>query len=145
NQPTCPGDGWLTLGAGNYARLSAATVDTFCPLLSVHIETPDGIGAFLPDEKVFVHDNQNLPWGTSPGALAESMRCTTAVGPGAAIAAARPYGRVDHYFATLPENVEDALGACVLSIVDLGTVAGPTNGYLRRAQARAADAALAKV
>jgi hypothetical protein len=145
NQPTCPGDGWLTLGAGNYAQLTGGTVDSVCPPLSVRIQTPDGIGAFLPDEKVVVHDNQNLPWGTQPGALAESMRCTTAVGPGAAVAAARPYGRVDHYFARLPENLTDALGQCVLSIVDIGTVSGSSDGYLRQSQARAADAALSKV
>ena len=69
--------------------------------------------------------NAELPWGALPGALAESVRCTMAVGPGAAVAAARPFGRVDRYVGRAARRPEPRTCAdCVLSIVDLGTVAG---------------------
>jgi hypothetical protein len=142
-QPTCPVDGWLTLGAGNYARAGESSVESVCPVVNTKLRTPDGIGAFLPDQSVVVRYNQRLPWGAQPGALAESMRCTEAVGPGAALAAARPLGRVDRYSATLPTDLAGALASCVLSIVDIGTVAGV--GAARQIAARAADATLARL
>ena len=62
---------------------------------------PDGIGAVpaRPAPRSCAHNQEQLPWGAVPGALAESVRCTVAVGPGAAVAAARPFGRVDRYAA----------------------------------------------
>ncbi|WP_244367851.1 hypothetical protein [Micromonospora echinofusca] len=144
-RPTCPVDGWLTLGAGNYAAWDGAPVPTSCRRPDVTVERPDRIGAKLPDqETVVLHNQEKQPWGAVPGALAESVRCTVAVGPGAAVAAARPFGRVDRYAPTLPEDPRKLLGACRLSIVDLGTVAG-TDPAVRAAAARRADTALARV
>ncbi|MFD0597897.1 hypothetical protein ACFQZ4_41200 [Catellatospora coxensis] len=93
--PTCPADGWLTLGAGNYAERtgvgkepaeggSAPEPDSpqLCPKLDVAIERPDAVGAYLPDQEAVVEHQRELPYGTVPGALAESVRCTAAVGPG---------------------------------------------------------------
>jgi hypothetical protein len=143
--PTCPVDGWLTLGAGNYAQRATGTVEGECPSTDVKIQTPDGIGANLPDQETDVAAiNRALPYNAQPGALAEAVRCTVAVGPGAAIAAARPYGRVDRYEPGLPKNPAELLSACVLSIVDLGTIAGD-DPAVRQAEARAADATLARV
>ncbi|MFD0823948.1 hypothetical protein ACFQ0D_37785, partial [Micromonospora zhanjiangensis] len=80
-QPTCPVDGWLTLGAGNYARRGTSPVTGACPAPKVPVEQPDGIGANLPDQRNVVLDNSDkMPWGAMPGALAESVRCTVAVG-----------------------------------------------------------------
>jgi hypothetical protein len=145
-QPTCPVDGWVTLGAGNYAAGSRdATTPTSCPPLNAEISRSDRIGAYLPDQRALVvHNKERLPWGAVPGALTESVRCTTAVGKGAAVAAARPFGRVDRYEPALPGNAHDLLASCVLSIVDLGTVAGDDAG-VRAAAARRADAELARV
>jgi len=144
--PTCPVDGWVTLGAGNFARRTTGTTAGECPPAHVTVETPDRIGAYLPDQQTVVLRNQRLPWGAVPGALAESVRCSLAVGQGGAIAAARPFGRVDRYTAALPPPAlaRALLAACVLSIADLGTVAGedPT---VRRAAARQVDAALANL
>lgn len=139
--PTCPADGWITLGAGNYARRSAATPGGECPPANPTIQTPDRIGAFLPDQPAVGLNNKRLPWGAVPGALAESVRCSFAVGVGGAVAAARPYGRVDRYGATLPADARAQLAACVLSIVDLGTVSGE-DPAARRTAARRVDAAL---
>jgi hypothetical protein len=142
-QPTCPADGWLTLGAGNYAQRTFAEVESACPATTTRVDRPDAIGGYLPDQPMTVRRNQALPWGAQPGALAETVRCTAAAGPGAAVAAARPYGRVDRYAPALPGDAAGFLGACVLSMVDLGTVAG--TGTERQVAARGADAVLARV
>jgi len=143
-RPTCPGDGWVTLGAGNFAQRPGGLTAGECIPLRVAIH-PAGTGASLPDQQaVVVHNREKLPWGAVPGALAESVRCSVAVGPGAAVAAARPYGRVDRYAPALPERAQPLLSACVLSIVDLGTVAG-ADPARRRNAARQVDAVLARL
>ncbi|CCH17680.1 hypothetical protein [Micromonospora lupini] len=145
HRPTCPVDGWLTLGAGSFAAWNGTRADGGCPPAGVAVEQPDGIGANLPDqESVVQYNQQRLPWGTMPGSLSESVRCSVAVGPGAAVAAARPFGRVDRYAAGLPADPRRLLGSCVLSIVDLGTVEG-TDPAARAVQAREADKQLARV
>lgn len=122
-RPTCPADGWVTLGAGNYAQRTPDGTVGACPPLNAVVE-PRAPGANVPDQHVVVdHNQKKLPWGAVPGALAESVRCTSAVGPGAALAAARPFGRVDRYAAMFPDDPAPLLAACRLSIVDLGTVA----------------------
>ncbi|MDG4824549.1 hypothetical protein O7635_22095 [Asanoa sp. WMMD1127] len=146
-KPTCPVDGWLTLGAGNFAGWRRGTpVTGACPPLSVDVQRPDGIGAFLPDldKQAVQYNQQSLTWGAVPGALPEAVRCTVAVGPGAAVAAARPYGRVDNYEPQLPADAKKLLERCTLSMVDLGTVSGDDPAVRQTAAARA-DAALARV
>jgi hypothetical protein len=144
HQTTCPADGWLTLGAGNYAAYDIERITGVCPPLAPELTQPDGIGANLTQQPAIVEQNSDrLPYGAVPGALAESVRCSMAVGPGAAIAAARPFGRVDKYQPTLPDDPSGLLSTCVLSIVDLGTVDG--TGAHRQAQVQAADAMLARV
>jgi hypothetical protein len=137
---TCAGDGWLTLGAGNYAVFTDGPVTSQCPPLSVDMSA-DKTGASLPGQAAVVARNRNLHWGAQPGALAEGVRCTTAIGPGAAIAASRPYGRVDRYSDTIDEGL---LSACALTLVDLGQIAGD-DAAARAGDARRADAALATI
>jgi hypothetical protein len=140
---TCPGDGWLTLGAGNFARFTPGTVVPQCPPLTVEVLPDARLGASLPNHGTVVADNRALPWGAQPGALAEGVRCTSAIGRGAAIAAARPYGRVDRFAETLGPDVQRRLADCALSIVELDEIAG--DGDVRRDAARRADADLATV
>ncbi|SCG81534.1 hypothetical protein [Micromonospora rifamycinica] len=145
HRPTCPVDGWLTLGAGSYAGWNGNRPTGGCPATEVTVEQPDGIGANLPDQEgVVAYNADRQPWGTVPGSLSESVRCSVAIGPGAAVAAARPFGRVDRYAPELPADPAELLGSCVLSIVDLGTVSGE-DPAARRAAARQADQALARV
>ncbi|MEU8301726.1 hypothetical protein AB0C04_31105 [Micromonospora sp. NPDC048909] len=145
HRPTCPVDGWLSLGAGSFAAWNGSRQVGGCPPAAVTVEQPDGIGANLPEQEGVVQYNQEqLPWGAMPGSLAESVRCSVAVGPGAAVAAARPFGRVDRYASALPADPAGLLGSCVLSIVDLGTVDGASKAD-RATAARAADAQLARV
>jgi hypothetical protein len=144
HRPTCPGDGWASLGAGNFVERTVTPMEkATCPPLDLRIDNPDPVGAYLPDQQNLVRHNQGLPWGAQPGALAESMRCTVAVGPGAAAGAARPYGRVDSYAASLPPDPVPLFASCVLSFVDLGTIAG--EGAARKAAVSQADATLARV
>lgn len=140
---TCPADGWLTLGAGNRARRTAGPVDGQCPPMQVGVDRTTAGGAMLPDQRDVVRDNRELAWEVQPGALAEAVRCTTAIGPGAAIAAARPFGRVDRYQPTAGPGLTAQLTACSLSLIDAGTVSG--TGADRLAGAQAADTVLAAV
>ncbi|MEU7824690.1 hypothetical protein [Catellatospora sp. NPDC049133] len=157
--PTCPADGWLTLGAGNYAERTGVGKEPaeggaepepdspqLCPKLDVAIERPDAVGAYLPDQETVVEHQRKLQHGTVPGALAESVRCTAAVGPGAAVAAARSFGRVDRYLPALPatDKAQKALTECLLSIVDLGAIDGRTPSQRLR-QAAAVDKLLGQV
>lgn len=143
-KPTCAVDGWLTLGAGNYARRDQTPATNVCPPMSIPVASPDGIGANVADQGQIVAYNRSLPYGAQPGALVGSVRCTVAVGTGAAIAAARPFGRVDRYEAVLPADAAKLLSTCTLSIVDLGTVDGLTPAA-RANQARDVDALLTRV
>ena len=141
---TCPADGWLTLGAGNYAAWDTATVRGQCPAAAPDLTEPDNLGANIGQQRGIVRVNQeSLPYGAVPGALAESVRCTVAVGTGAAIAAARPFGRVDRYESQLPADPESLLSSCVLSIVDLGAITG--SGAARQTAVAQADAMLGRV
>jgi hypothetical protein len=138
----CPGDGWVTFGAGNYAAWPRTSAQ--CDPPAPELTQPDAIGANITNQRNLVRDNQErLPYGAVPGALAESLRCTVAVGPGAAIAAARPFGRVDQYQPELPAEPAELLSDCQLSVVDLGTVAG--SGDARAAAVARADATLARL
>ena len=141
---TCPSDGWLTLGAGNYAAWPRPTTGSRCEPAAPALTEPDRIGADLTDQRSVVQNNQDrLPYGAVPGALAESVRCSYAFGPAAAMAAARPFGRVDKYEPELPADAKNLLSQCNLSVVDLGTVSG--SGAARQAMAQRADATLARV
>jgi len=147
HKPTCPGDGWTTLGAGNYAVRTPDSVVEGCPDLKPPLQLNSGGGATLKDQpgpNGVVARNAAKPYGAKPGTLPGAVRCTVAIGPGAALAAARPLGRIDTYSPTLPDDPGELLGKCTLSIVDLGTVAA-NDPVKRAAQVRTVDAALAKV
>src|SRR5690606_34435061 len=148
NRPTCVADGRVTLGAGNWAAGSTKRPAGPCPPLEVAIEYTGGVGAHLPGEEQLGRYNQwDLPWGAVPGALAGSVGCTVAVGDGAAVAAARSYGRVDRYVPALPADRDEAAALladhCELAIVDLGVASGSEAS--RRAGGAQADATLGRL
>ncbi|MEV0647459.1 hypothetical protein AB0I28_19530 [Phytomonospora sp. NPDC050363] len=124
---TCSTDGWYTLSAGARAAGGEEPVDGVCPPLAEEGIEPDpgGDGAHIPGQEAAVNRNRSRNKGAEVGALAESVRCTVAVGPGAAYATARPTGRVDTYTEDLPEDPAEAaelLSSCALSVVDLGSL-----------------------
>jgi hypothetical protein len=140
---TCPLDGWVTLGAGNLAEWDQGRSRGPCPATRPTVIRPDPFGGRLLEQPRVVAHNRRLSWGAQPGALAESMRCTMAVGPEAAVAAARPVGRVDRYVSALPADPASALAECSLSIVDAGTVVG--QGAQRANALARVDASVASV
>src|SRR5690606_41468168 len=112
--PTCADDVWLTLGAVNWAADGAGArlhsgdsgpPGEYCPRLDVTVEAESG-KALLPHQETLVRYNRDLPWGAVPGALAGAVDCTRAFGMGAAVAAARSFGRVDYSRPSLPDRPE---------------------------------------
>ncbi len=143
--PDAPGGRLAHPSARAATRLERRPPAGRVPPAASMVEQPDGIGANLPDQEgVVAYNADRQPWGTVPGSP-ESVRCSVAVGPGAAVAAACPFGRVDRYAPALPADPAGLLGSCVLSIVDLGTVSGYAIRRTGGPAARRADEALAKV
>lgn len=119
---SCPVDGWLAVGSGRRAadeprrvcRAPAEPIESWVPDWAVYRLQAEG-------------DNYDAPLGLLGGLPADAVH---AIGPGAAIAAATPEGRVRSY-----APVEDDLGAQIaesaadhdLSLVDLGNTREP--GY----------------
>ena len=135
---TCPADGWLTLNAG--ARAQSDHTNAACGAFPA--VRPDGAGASvpgLPALETYNHRFHNNPdWGLlsqqTPG-------CTTAAGPGAALALTDRAGHVASYLPGPGQVTPAVLARCPLTVVDLGTL-----GYTERArQLATADAQLARI
>lgn len=113
NPVACPADGWLTLNSG--ARAAAGSG---CgPLPRV---IPDGTGASIPSLPGLVSRNAGYHQSPDWGLLGRAARCTTAVGPGAALALAAPDGRVRRYVPSPARLTAATLARCPLTVVDLG-------------------------
>jgi hypothetical protein len=105
---------------------------------------PDGDGARIPDMARLVELNGGLRFGARPGLLgASGVSCVTAVGQGAALAAADRSGAVSRYIAELPADPAPLLARCPLTLVDLGAL--PDDGERRTAALRALDASVAAI
>lgn len=134
---TCPGDGWVMLGAGNRAAGPAASGAACAPLPAVR-GAGGGGPATVAGWAGVVRRNARLDFGARPGALAGALRgrgCVAAVGPGAALAAATPAGRVAHYWARVgPATVAAAAAACPVAVVAAPTLPDhPTTAALHAA------------
>ncbi len=139
---TCPDSGWVTLGAGNRARgLSRGECAQTAEEFPTDEPTPTGDHYQLTEQSEIVDRNASLNHGAKPGALASSVRCVTAIGRHAAVAAAHPDGRVDSYYPSLPDSLNETLAQCPVTIVDIGDVTAEN----RAADLAALDARVAKV
>lgn len=142
---TCAADGWVTLGAGNRGR--GPRHGDRCPTefpLAVPVAIREA-GAQLPQQADITARNTDLSQGTRPGALADGVRCVTAVGRGAAVAAAHPSGRIDRYVATLPGDPTELLTRCPVTVVEGATLADRSGRPTRERAATAADLVIARV
>ncbi|EXG81397.1 hypothetical protein [Cryptosporangium arvum] len=148
---TCPADGWVTLGAGNRGRgprHGTTCPDQFplaAPDLAADGGAPRETGARLPQQADIIARNSALTQGTRPGALADGVRCVTAVGRGAAVAAAHPSGRIDRYAAILPGDPSELLTRCPVTIVEGPSISDRSGEPTRHRVAAAADAIVARV
>ena len=124
---TCPTDGWLTVSAGQRARLPHGD----CALPSAPIlpgqDSPTGPppagGAVAAGWPAVKSDNAATNYHAEIGLLGDAVHraggCTTAVGPGAVFAVGDGGGRVDRYVAS-PDKVTAADWVrCPLAAVDV--------------------------
>src|SRR5262245_37929349 len=101
----CPGDGWLTLNSG--ARAQGPR-----PCSELPSVLADGTGARVPAMPGIVSYNQQFHESPSWGLLGTLASCVTAVGPGAALAAAAPSGAVSSYLPSVTRLSAAVLARC---------------------------------
>ncbi|WP_344828783.1 hypothetical protein [Actinocorallia longicatena] len=154
---TCSIDGWLTVSAGQRARLKSGS----CALPPE--PQPSGTGAVEPGWQAIVADNASTGYAARVGMLGDAVHraggCTYAVGAGGVLGAADASGSVDH-FARTPWDVPAAdWTKCALTIVDIDELSGvyvragvdasgeqaPVSPAQRAAAARAVDASVGRV
>jgi hypothetical protein len=161
---TCPADAWLTMNAGNRAR-APHTEKGPCPALPTVTEDPGAATANsgaatanpagttpaqIAGMRALTRFNQQFHTSPQWGLLASAAGrggCSTAIGPGAALALARASGQVSGYRPALPATAgaeRQLLARCPLTVVDLGSLPG-ANGAARAAAVRHADAELATI
>jgi hypothetical protein len=157
---TCVVDGWLTLGAGRRATdlpdLDADDIpDRYCRPVPDPIRLP-GDGAAVPGWEALETAQEEQTYDTRLGLLGDRIAatgfCATPVGPGAALALAQSDGVAANYLPDPAGVDEDVLGACPVTVVDLGSIPPPGElgdeeaekaaAQARRSAASAVDAAL---
>ncbi len=139
---TCPGEGWLTVGAGTYAAVvnpSDVEPDAGCGVREAPAVKREGRGAVVTEMPRIRELNDQLRFGAKPGSLGTEVFCSSAVGPGGALAAADKEGKVDNYATQLPQNPSGLLRRCPLTVVDAGAVADDASGARRQASLTAVD------
>ncbi|MDQ1537949.1 MAG: hypothetical protein QOE58_2342 [Actinomycetota bacterium] len=134
---TCPVDGWLTLSAGEQAADSgsrrakggAGTSDGAKPPCNA---IPAGMKAGkVPHWDEYVTAAKAARFDASLGLLGDQVAthgsCIQAVGPGAALGAARADGTVNLYEPYNQATLSSALAACPVTLIDVGTVRDPAD------------------
>src|SRR5215831_7221320 len=168
---TCPADGWLTLNAAARAAVPHPATGPCPPAPTVTAQPSRGqpggpASGRVPRMPGLVSYNAqfhyNPQWGLlaaaagapgprgapGPGARPGPGRCATAVGPGAALALARPDGRVASYLPSPAQLTKATLARCPLTVVDLGDLPaapGLSGVSARAAAARADDRQLGRI
>ena len=134
---TCPVDGWLTLSAGEQAgdagpdRGSGAKPP--CRSLPEHLTTPPAgmTAGKVPHWDEYLAAAATTRFSASPGLLGDQVAahgsCIQAVGPGAALGAARSNGIVDRYQPYDAPTLAAALASCPAALVDVGAVRDPAD------------------
>ncbi|GAA4141003.1 hypothetical protein [Actinomadura keratinilytica] len=165
---TCPMDGWLTVSAGQRARLAHG--DCALPSAPVTAERPgaqEGAppegGALAPGWQSIKDDNSRTSYHARVGLLGDAVRgaggCTLAVGPGAVFGLADGAGRVDRYApspdkvpaadwsrcALIGVEIDDIFRAYLTAGVDAEGEQVPVTARARARAARAADQRVAQV
>ncbi len=135
---TCPADGWLTMNAG--ARAQSDHTDASCGAFPA--VAPSGAGAEVPGLPAL--ESYNNPFHNPPrwGLLTRaSPGCSTAVGPGAALALADSSGRVASSLPSPANITAGVLSRCPLTVVDLGNLGSAERGPVLAS----ADSELARI
>jgi hypothetical protein len=135
----CPADGWLSLNAA--ARAQGPRPCGPLPAVTAH-----GPGARVTAMPQLIAGNQRFHEAPDWGLLGSLASCSTAVGPGAALALASPAGAVSSYLPSARELSAAVLARCPLTVVDLGAVSTQDQtGSAERAGLSALDRQLARL
>jgi hypothetical protein len=145
---TCPADAWLTLNAGS--RAAAAPARSRCLPVQVPVQTGSPVvgRALIPALNGIEQANKSTGYQPAWGTLSNSSggQCSTAFGPGAALALASGSGDVARYLPAPPIEPADwpaVLSSCPLTVVDLGSL--PPSPAPRSAAAAADDRRIAEI
>jgi len=134
---TCPADAWLTLNAG--ARAQSDHTDASCGAFPA--VTRAGTGAQVAGLPALESYNSQFHNDPDWGLLAGAASCSTAVGPGAALALADRAGHVASYLPSAAAVTAGVLSRCPLTVIDLGNLINSE----RPAALRQDDAQLARI
>ncbi|MBC6462156.1 hypothetical protein [Actinomadura sp. HBU206391] len=130
----CPIDGWLTVSAGTRAARAGGSCATPPP---APVRSGEGavVTGFPHMRRTNLESRFQSPVGLLGEALRSAGRCTTAAGPGAALALADAQGRVGVYAASGSELTAQTLQRCPVTAVDIDDVllGGATPDSVRRA------------
>jgi len=131
---TCPVDGWLTLSAGEQAGGSrdGAGLDPNDGAKPACQALPDRMTAGkVPGWNDYVQAAAASSFDASLGLLGDQVAshggCIQAVGPGAALGAARANGIVDRYQPYDSSTLAAALASCPATLIDVGPVRDPAD------------------
>lgn len=115
---TCPYDGWLSVSAGVRSAVGAR-----CSMPPTPVKT--GTGAVVPEFSWLWNVRAQKSAGTLGQAVHDAGQCTTAVGPGAALALADRQGKVDQYAATPGELPSTAWTRCRVTAIEVSDLIRP--------------------
>lgn len=136
---TCPADAWATISAG--ARSAAGS---YCDR-PVQVTPGAGAGVSVGEVAALRRINAGFgPVGLLGDAVHRSGGCTSAAGPGAAVAVADRAGRVDEYTPS-PSSLPASWPRCPVGVVDLGPVGPAGSAGSRAAAVRRVDGMVGSV
>ena len=122
---TCPTDGWATLSAGEAAGPGAEGDRPACTPLP-EVTGDEASGFSVAGFNALASASREAAFEARLGLLGDSFAshpsCTSAIGPGAAIAAATSNGKVEHYAPFDAKTLVTELARCPISIVDAGAI-----------------------
>jgi hypothetical protein len=124
---TCPVDGWLTFAAGEQAGdEGGVTAKPPCRAIPASMQAGK-----VPNWSEYRAAAGATRFDASLGLLGEQIAmhggCVQAIGPGAALGAARSSGMVVRYQAYDPATLPAAMTACPLTLIDAGSVRDPAD------------------
>jgi hypothetical protein len=119
---TCSVEGWLTVSAGQRARLAHGN----CALPPAPATVPGDPGAAAPGWAAIREDNAKTSYEAAAGLLGDAVHrskgCTMAVGPGGVFGAADRNGRVDVYAPSIDRVPAADWSRCAFTAVDIDDV-----------------------
>jgi hypothetical protein len=119
---TCSVEGWLTVSAGQRARLAHRD----CALPPAPTTVRGAVGAAAPGWAAIREDNKHTSYQAEVGLLGDAVHrakgCTLAVGPGGVLGAADHNGRVDLYAPSVDQVPAGDWSRCAFAAVDIDDI-----------------------